>query len=40
MKQLLIGMAFGAVAGMIASEIPQVQHMLNKGKKKMNEMTK
>ncbi len=40
MKKLLIGMALGAAAGMIVSEIPQVQKMLNKGKKKVKEMTK
>ncbi len=40
MNKLLIGMALGAAAGMIVSEIPQVQKMLNKGKKKVKEMTK
>ena len=40
MKKLLIGMALGAAAGMIVSEIPQVQKALNKGKKKVKEMTK
>lgn len=40
MKKLLIGMALGAAAGMIVSEIPQVQKFLNKGKKKVKEMTK
>ena len=40
MKKLLIGMALGAAAGMIVSEIPQVQKMLDKGKKKVKEMTK
>ena len=40
MKKLLIGMALGAAAGMIVSEIPQVKKMLNKGKKKVKEMTK
>ncbi len=40
MKKLLIGMALGAAAGMIVSEIPQVKQLLNKGKKKVKEMTK
>ncbi len=40
MKKLLIGLALGAAAGMIAGEIPQVQKLLNKGKKKVKEMTK
>lgn len=40
MKKLLIGMALGAAAGMIIGEIPQVQKMINKGKKKVKEMTK
>ena len=33
-------MALGAAAGMIISEIPQVQKLLNKGMKKVKEMTK
>lgn len=33
-------MALGAAAGMIVAEIPQVQKLLNKGKKKVKDMTK
>ena len=40
MKRLLIGMALGVATGMIVSEIPQVQKMLNKGKKKVKEIAK
>ncbi len=40
MKKLLIGLALGAAAGMIASEFPQVQKLIGKGKKKVKEMTK
>ena len=40
MKKLLIGLALGAAIGMVVSEIPQVQKMLNKGKKKVQDMTK
>ena len=38
MKKLLIGMALGAAVGMIVSEIPSVQRLLNKGKKKVKNM--
>ncbi len=38
MKKLLIGMALGAAVGMIVSEIPSVQKLLNKGKKKVKNM--
>ena len=40
MKKLLIGMALGAAVGMVVSEIPQVQKMLNKGKKKVKDLSK
>lgn len=40
MKKLLIGLALGAAVGMVVSEIPQVQKLLNKGKKKVKDMTK
>lgn len=40
MKKLLIGLALGAAVGMVVSEIPQVHQMLNKGKKKVKDMTK
>lgn len=40
MKKLLIGMALGAAVGMVVCEIPQVKNLLNKGKKKVKEMTK
>ena len=40
MKKLLIGLALGAAVGMVVSEIPQVKQMLDKGKKKVKDMTK
>ena len=40
MKKLLIGLALGAAAGMVISEMPQVKKVLDKGKKKVNSMTK
>ena len=40
MKKLLIALALGAAVGMAVSEIPQVKQMLNKGKKKVKDMTK
>lgn len=40
MNKLLIGMALGAAVGMAVSEIPEVKSMLNKGKKKVKNMTK
>lgn len=40
MKRLLIGLALGAAVGVVVSEIPQVQKMLNKGKKQVKNMTK
>ena len=40
MKKLLIGMALGAAAGMVISEIPAVKKMMDKSKKKVKNMTK
>ncbi len=40
MKKILIGMALGAAAGMIISECPSVKQMLDKGKKKVKNLTK
>ena len=40
MKKLLIGIALGAAAGLMVSEIPEVRQVLDKGKKKVNKMTK
>ena len=40
MKKLLIGIALGAAAGMVVSELPQVRQMLDKGKKQVKKMTK
>ena len=40
MKKLLIGMALGAAVGMVVSELPQVKQMVNKGKKKVKELSK
>lgn len=40
MKKLLIGMALGAAVGMVVSELPQVKQMLNRGKKKVKELSK
>lgn len=38
MKKLLIGMALGAVAGMLVGEIPQVKSFIKKGKKQVKNM--
>lgn len=40
MKTLLIGMALGAAVGMVVGEIPQVKQMINKGKKKVKNLSK
>ena len=40
MKNLLIGMALGAVAGIVVGEMPQVKNFLNKGKKKVKNLAK
>lgn len=40
MKKLLIGMALGAAAGMVVSEIPAVKKMMDKSKKKVKSLTK
>lgn len=38
MKKVLIGIALGAVAGMIIGEIPAVKGVIKKGKKKVKDM--
>ena len=40
MKKLLIGIALGAAVGMVVSEMPQVKQILNKGKKKVQNLSK
>lgn len=40
MKKVIIGLALGVAAGMIASEIPQVKKLLDKGKQKAMKMKK
>lgn len=35
MKKLLIGLALGAVAGMVIGEMPEVQTLFKKSKKKV-----
>ena len=40
MKKLLIGIALGAAVGMVVSEFPKVRQALDKGKKKVKNMTK
>ena len=40
MKKLLIGIALGAAVGMVVSEIPQVRQTLDKGKKKVKDLSK
>ena len=40
MKKFLIGIALGAAAGMVISEVPAVKKMMDKGKKKVKNMTK
>ena len=40
MKKLLIGLAVGAAVGMVVSELPKVRQALDKGKKKVKNMTK
>lgn len=40
MNKLLIGMALGAAVGLVVSELPDVKKALNKGKKKVQEITK
>ena len=40
MKKLIIGMALGAAAGLILSECGAVQGAINKGKKKLKNLTK
>ncbi len=38
MKKILIGLALGAVAGMLVSEIPEVKGAIQQGKKKVKNM--
>ena len=38
MKKILIAMALGAAAGMLVSEIPAVNGVIQKGKKKVKKM--
>lgn len=38
MKKILIGIALGAVAGMLVGEIPEVKNFIKKGKKKVKNM--
>ena len=38
MKKVLIGIALGAVAGMIIGEIPAVKGVIKKGKKKVKDI--
>ena len=40
MKKLLIGMDLGAAVGMVVSEMPQVKELMNKGKKKVKNLSK
>lgn len=40
MKKFAIGIALGAAAGLILSEVPCVKNALEKGKKKIEKMTK
>ena len=40
MKKLLIGIALGAIAGMIVGEMPEVQNLMQKGKKKIKNLKK
>ncbi len=40
MKKLLIGMALGTTAGLLLAGVPQVKTAMNKGKKKIKDLTK
>lgn len=40
MKKFVIGIALGAAAGLVLSEIPTVKNIMQKGKKKVEKMTK
>ena len=40
MKKLLIGLALGTAVGMAVSEMPQVKELMNKGKKKVKNLSK
>lgn len=39
MKKFIIAMALGAAAGMVLSEIPSVKKMMDKGKKKVKNIS-
>lgn len=40
MKKLIIGMALGAAAGFLLSESSMIKNAMDKGKKKLKNMTK
>lgn len=40
MKRLLIGIALGMATGIVVGNMPEVKSLVNKGKKKVNQMTK
>lgn len=40
MKKLLIGVALGAIAGILVGEMPEVQSFMQKGKKKLKNLKK
>ena len=40
MNKLLLGIALGAAVGMVVSEIPEVKNALDKGKKKVKDLSK
>lgn len=40
MKKLFMGMAFGVLAGLMLSEIPEVKQLMGSGKKKLKDIAK
>lgn len=40
MKNLLIGMVIGAMAGIVLAEVPAVKNFVQSGKKKLKKMLK
>ena len=40
LKRLLIGIALGMATGIVVGNMPEVKSLVNKGKKKVNQMTK
>lgn len=40
MKKLLIGIALGMAAGYVVGNMPEVRNLVNKGKKKVRDITK